>query len=69
MQQTTDNVLAFNDAVARKHPDLTRLRRLLADVGLALEARLAIEDRLINAGRVLVTERKQPHDAVFAARA
>ena len=68
LQHTTDNVLAFNDAVARRPPDLTRLRRMLTDVGIALEARLAIEDRLINAGRVMVSEREQQTTAMFAAR-
>ena len=53
LQQTTDKVLAFNAAVTRKTPDLSRQRRLLADVGIALEQRLAIEDRLIASARIM----------------
>ena len=67
LQRTTDQVLAFNDAIARKRPDLSRLRAMLAEVGLALEARLAIEDQLVGAARVAVTPRKSQPRHVLAA--
>ena len=68
LQVTTDRVLAFNDSMARKRPDFASLRRTLADVGIALEERLAIEDRLICAARVMATVRSAPPAPVFAAR-
>ena len=67
LQRTTDQVLAFNDAIARKRPDLSRLRAMLAEVGLALEARLAIEDQLVSAARVSVTSRISQPSHVLAA--
>ena len=66
LQCTTDQVLAFNDSVTRARPDRARLRRVLADVGMALEERLALEDRLIHAARVPLAGRPTPRAPVFA---
>ena len=69
LQRTTDKVLAFNDAVSRKRPDLVRLGSMLTSVGIAVEDRLAIEDRLIRAARVAATSHSAVPATAFATLA